>query len=83
MSPAAASPIFRLVLFIVCLALFGSIIGGAHYYLVDLPEQKTLSGSPPANWNLQDICNSCKDQCKWGPEDKYWECMERCTLACV
>ena len=80
MSPAA-SPIFRLVLFMVCLALLGSVVGGAHYYLVDLPEQKELSGSPPANWNLQEKCDSCQNYCKYS--DKYWECMVQCELICA
>ena len=81
MSPAA-SPIFRLVLFMACLALFGSIVGGAQYYLIELPEQEALSENPPANWDLQEKCDSCKFNCKYVEGKKYWECLARCELIC-
>lgn len=85
MSPAAESPISRLVLFMACLALFGSIVGGAHYYLVDLPEQKALSENTPlntANSDTQEKCDSCKFNCKYVEGTEYWECLARCELIC-
>ncbi|MFA4876401.1 MAG: hypothetical protein WC586_03235 [Methanoregula sp.] len=40
-------PLARLVLFMICLAIFGSILAGAYYYAVDIPAQK--SGAPVEN----------------------------------
>lgn len=45
------SPLARLVLFVVCLAIAGSIVAGVHYYAVDLPAQNIIH--PPAN----SVCN--------------------------
>ena len=42
------SPLTRLVLFIVCLAIAATIVAGAHYLAVDLPAQETAL-HPPAN----------------------------------
>jgi len=39
----AQSPLTRLVLFMICLAVAGSFIAGAHYFTVDLPQQKTVN----------------------------------------
>ena len=41
-SPSPRSPLVRLVLFMVCLAIVGTIVAGTHYYAVDLPRQKSL-----------------------------------------
>ena len=50
-SPSAQSPIARLILFIVCLAIAGSIVGGIHYVAVDLPQQKEAMLTVPQNNN--------------------------------
>jgi hypothetical protein len=42
------SPLARLVLFMICLAIAGSAIAGAHYAVVDLPAQNHVQ-NPPAN----------------------------------
>lgn len=45
------SPLARLVLFMVCLSIAGSIVAGVCYFAVDLPQQKAeaaLNG-PPSN----------------------------------
>lgn len=34
-----ATPLSRLVLFLVCLSAAGGIIAGIHYFAIDLPEQ--------------------------------------------
>lgn len=48
------SPLVRLVLFMVCLSIAGSIVAGAHYYAVDLPQQQALQA--PTN---SKECTSC------------------------
>jgi hypothetical protein len=47
-SHSAQSPLARLVLFMTCLAIAGSIVAGAHYLAVDLPTQEAAL-YPPAN----------------------------------
>ena len=44
MTPHASerSPLARLVLFMVCLSIAGSILAGIHYVAVDQPQQKAL-----------------------------------------
>ncbi len=56
------SPLARLVLFIICLSITGSMIAGVHYFAVDLPNQQSIS-KPPANW----AC-ACLNEC----DAKYW-----------
>jgi hypothetical protein len=53
------SPLARLVLFMVCLSVAGSIVAGVHYYTVDLPQQQNVQA--PAN--EQGICGAC---CRYG-----------------
>jgi archaellum component FlaG (FlaF/FlaG flagellin family) len=57
------SPLARLVLFIVCLSIAGSIVAGVHYYAVDLPQQQ----------NVQAPANSCGNYV-----EKQFECSSRC-----
>lgn len=54
------TPLARLVLFMVCLAIVGSIVAGAHYYAVDLPQQNALFA--PTNSGMS--CQECYDWCK-------------------
>ncbi len=79
MSSSPQSPLALLVLFMVCLAVFGSTVAGAYYYAVDLPQQK--QAPPPDNglkpFKKYDICESnCKDK----PD--YYNCMTECNLIC-
>ncbi|MFA4876402.1 MAG: hypothetical protein WC586_03240 [Methanoregula sp.] len=53
------SPLARLVLFMICLAIFGSVLAGAHYYAIDLPQQQSLQ--PPRNDCTMDM--QCMDDC--------------------
>jgi hypothetical protein len=50
-SQPVQSPLARLVLFMVCLSVAGSIIAGVHYFAVDLPQQKAEAAfnGPPRN----------------------------------
>ena len=50
-SPSTLSPIARLILFIVCLAIAGTIVGGIHYVAVDLPQQEEAMLTVPQNNN--------------------------------
>jgi hypothetical protein len=78
--PEKTNPaIARLVLFMVCLAIFGSIVAGAHYYAVDLPEQKSIKAPENAGNNLI-VCQLCKKNCI-GKAD-YYGCLDGCSLVC-
>ncbi len=46
MSEATQTPLSRLILFMICLAIAGSIVAGAHYYAVDLPVQNAVTQQP-------------------------------------
>ena len=63
-SPSAGTPLGRLVLFMVCLSLVGSILAGAHYYAVDLPDQNAVQA--PSN------------QCGAGCTYSHKECRDNC-----
>ena len=79
------SPLAGLVLFMVCLSIAGAFGAGAHYYAIDLPEQKAVSDQPPANPANSDTgekCNTCKSHCTYvGPSD-FYECLADCELIC-
>lgn len=53
------TPLARLVLFMVCLAIAGSILAGAQYYTVELPLQKAIQ--VPENSGMS--CQECYDWC--------------------
>jgi hypothetical protein len=75
------SPLARLVLFMVCLAVAGSVLGWAHYLVIDLPAQKNL----PAPENAQSSgsnCALCLHNCEIDP-DRY-SCEAMCKdLECA
>ena len=76
------SPLARLVLFMVCLSIAGSLVAGVHYYAVDLPVQKELlapTGTIPTG-----PCSDCKLKCGL-VKDPYVHqiCLGECEcLAC-
>jgi hypothetical protein len=77
----AMSPLARLVLFMICLALAGSIVAGAHYYTVDLPQQKDAANHPPDNGANPGVkCTVCQSNCV-GKTD-YYTCLSECKLIC-
>jgi len=53
------TPLTRLVLFMVCLAILGSILAGGYYYTVDLPFQNAIQA--PENSGMS--CQECYDWC--------------------
>lgn len=78
-SPSERSPLSGLVLFMVCLAIAGSFLAGAHYYAVDLPAQN--AGLPPDNGlKPTSKCPICVFDCE-GKTD-YYDCMQECELIC-
>jgi hypothetical protein len=79
MTASHHSPLAGLVLFMVCLAIAGSVLAAAHYYAVDLPQQQ----SAPAPDNKSDLkrgCNICRANCIG--ETDYFNCMTECDLIC-
>lgn len=78
LSQSTRSPLARLVLFMICLAIAGSCIAGAHYYTVDLPQQKA---TPPGNgFKLGSQCEICKANCAGEPD--IWNCLQECDIVC-
>lgn len=74
------SPLVRLVLFLIGLALFGTIIGGVHYAAIDLPAQ--LANPAPTNDALNDpgACAKCMSLCALQPWDS--NCPKKCLKSC-
>jgi hypothetical protein len=78
LSQSTRSPLARLVLFMVCLAIAGSCIAGAHYYTVDLPQQKA---TPPENSiKFGQKCEICRANCVG--ETDFYNCLTECDLIC-
>jgi hypothetical protein len=73
------TPLARLVLFMVCLAIAGSILAGAHYYAIDLPQQRNAP-APENNIPIDAGCRICQSNC-YGVAD-YYDCMTECQLIC-
>lgn len=71
-SQSTRSPLARLVLFVVCLSIAGTIIAGAHYYAVDLPRQSAVTapenGLPPVQ--------NC------GCSERHLFCISNCDTVC-
>jgi len=78
MSSKERSPLARLVLFIVCIAILGSALATLHYAAVDLPQQKAIP--PPDNSQKLSKCSICTSNCVFEPD--YFNCMQECDLIC-
>lgn len=74
------SPLHNLVLFLICLALFGTIVAGVHYAVIDLPIQQVYPA--PMNDKLNDPggCAKCIAKCTV----QIWDtsCTNRCLRSC-
>ena len=88
LSQSTRSPLARLVLFMVCLSIAGSIVAGAHYYAVDLPRQNAVTapennadtevGSSGTCGNISSGCYmTCDKLSQPGQYDNYM-----CKLQC-
>jgi hypothetical protein len=81
-SPSSGrSPLARLVLFIVCLSIAGGIVAGAHWYVIDAPQQNALLQPPTNTDTCEGAChmqsNDCVKSCVFGSN---WEtCVDGCT----
>jgi len=75
------TPLARLMLFMICLSVSGSIIAGVHYYAVDLPEQRAQALLEPRNGQeLKAVCNICTSHCRGDPDE--YGCLQTCELGC-
>jgi len=79
------SPLARLVLFAICLAVAGSIVAGVHYFAVDLPGQQALHA--PMNGDCLESCDDLFSQCLATNKahmtgEVYWFC-ERSRDNCI
>jgi len=79
MSASERSPLARLVLFMTCLAIAGSIFSGVHYYAVDLPQQNALQAPENASGSTTS-CATCVNNCKVSKDIFY--CIAQCDLVC-
>ena len=61
------SPLARLVLFMVCLAIAGSLVAGTHFYAIDLPQQKNVQAPENAVSGKQS-CDICRHNCLIDPD---------------
>jgi hypothetical protein len=71
-------PLARLVLFLVCLALAGSIIAGVYYYAVELPLQNSRPAPQNVMWNNYEhhLYETCQMTCR--STNSYEYCREFC-----
>jgi hypothetical protein len=85
---SAQSPLARLVLFMVCLAILGSIVAGVLYFTIGDPEQN-LQQVPENSgyiWNCRDDCQYEYGVCQvFSPfppghcEKEYDDCLAGCS----
>lgn len=76
--PKISSPLEKLVLFIIGLAILGSAVAILHYAAVDLPQQK--ASPPPDNSNKLSKCSICTSNCLFVSD--YYKCLSECDLIC-
>lgn len=81
-SSEGKSPLARLVVFMVCLAVAGTVVAGLHYYSVDLPAQDLVRA--PVN-AMQDPCNEEYARCIADCNDpgRAPDAIDTCEYACV
>jgi len=74
------SPLARLVLFMVCLSIAGSLVAGVHWFAIDLPVQQARALHPPANQNTElfAACKICMQGCKF--DSNIYACEMTCRL---
>jgi hypothetical protein len=75
-----SSPLAKLVLFMVCLAILASSLATLHYYAVDLPQQKAIQ--PPDNSNKLSKCPICVSNCNPNFVSDPVKCLVECDLIC-
>lgn len=80
MTVSEQPPLVRLVLFMIGLAIAGSILAGAHYYTIDLPDQQKAAQMPPDNDSLRTKCKNCLLTCSYAPAPVT--CLNDCDMLC-
>jgi hypothetical protein len=73
MSAPEKSPLARLVLFMFCLSIAGTLVAGVHYYTMDLPIQNAVT-VPANNPGSAECLKRCSD-------DKFF-CALWCPFYC-
>jgi len=77
------SPFARLVLFMVCLSIAGSLVAGVHWFAIDLPVQQARALHPPPNQNIElnAACKVCMLDCLF--DSNIYACEMTCKeLVC-
>lgn len=74
------SPLHNLILFLIGLAVFGTVVAGVHYAAIDLPIQQAYPA--PMNDALNDpgACAKCMGLCAVQPWDS--NCPKKCLRSC-
>jgi hypothetical protein len=84
-TPQEKAPLARLIIFIVCLALAGSVAAGIYYLAIDLPGQDSAK-VPQNSVNPDEVCQAQRQACYEGcnslfnPSDRF-ECLHACGKA--
>jgi hypothetical protein len=79
------SPLTRLVLFIVVLAIAGTFVAGIHFFAVDLPAQKTIQAPENLVQCTTITClpkgypEGCDAFCTMHYPDTHGACVEECV----
>ena len=77
MSEPNRSPLARLVLFIFCLSIAGTLVAGTHWFVVDKPQQDALKNTAPENGDRSGIdCITCLSTCS--PLMGHYGCIDYC-----
>ncbi|MFA4876883.1 MAG: hypothetical protein WC586_05680 [Methanoregula sp.] len=63
----------------ICLALFGRILAGVHYYAADLPTRQNAALLPPENAQYTK-CKNCQLGCTYNAT--LFKCLDNCDLYC-
>jgi hypothetical protein len=75
----ALSSLTRLVIFMVCLSMAGSVLAGVHYFAIDLPDQQKSALQSPEN-AVFTKCKNCQLACSYSTEP--FKCLDDCDLLC-
>jgi len=81
MTSKERSPLMSLVLFIICLAVAGSVLAEAHYYAVDRPAQDASAHQSPENAaTMEAKCKNCQLACSYAKNPIV--CLNDCDMYC-
>lgn len=75
------SPLDRLIIFIVCLAMTGTVVAGVHYFTIDLPGEKSIQ-APLNLGKSDDPCSVQEEQCRADCNGLIVPEMQACLRSC-